>query len=303
MALADVGQGGWMETERVAARRSGTAWQAVGRAVRDAGEEVVRLLVPLVCGGCGAVDVALCPPCAAHLAGARRVESGAPRLDRFGEGVAWPVVAAGDYTGRVREVVVAWKDRDRADLTAALAPAVRRLASEFFRPLLQAEFAGREIWVVPVPSTAAARRRRGREPVTELARIVAAEALTAGSQPASPHQRVRLVRALVHVRSWGAVRDQVGLGVRERSGNLSGSIDVRPRHRSALGGQSPGAAPAACVLVDDVLTTGATLAECARAISRRGGDVVGAIVLAATPAPGSRGPSSGASVQASPQAR
>ena len=306
MARGDVLQGGWMETDRTVARGQGTTWRSMGRAVRvvrGAGEELVRLLVPLACGGCGAVDVSLCPSCAALLAGARRVESGAPRLDRLGDCVAWPVVAAGDYAGRVREVVVGWKDRGRADLTADLTPAVRHLASELFGALRQGTPPGQEFWVVPVPSTAGARRRRGREPVTELARIVAAEALSGCAQPTRARRRVRLVRALVHVRSWGAVRDQVGLGVRARSGNLSGSIDVRPRHRAGLDGQSAGQAPVACVLVDDVLTTGATLAECARAISRRGGIVVGAIVLAATPAPGSRGSSPGASVQASPHTR
>ncbi len=41
-----------------------------------------------------------------------------------------------------------------------------------------------------------------------------------------------------------------------------------------------------CILVDDVLTTGATLAAVERALERRGHDVLGATVLAATPAPG-----------------
>jgi adenine/guanine phosphoribosyltransferase-like PRPP-binding protein len=44
-----------------------------------------------------------------------------------------------------------------------------------------------------------------------------------------------------------------------------------------------------CILVDDVLTTGATLAAVERALERRGHDVLGATVLAATPAPGTRG--------------
>lgn len=268
-------------------------------ALRSAGGELTRLLVPLECGGCGAADVRLCPRCAAHLVGVRRAEAGAPRLDRFGDGAAWPVLAAGDYTGPVRELVVAWKDRDRADLTAALAPPVRRLAVEVAGQVLRGLQDGQEVWIVPVPSTSAARRRRGREPVTELARIVAAQT----AQTAQLAGRVRMARALVHVHRVSAVRDQVGLGVRARSGNLAGTLDVRLRWRSGLDGRASGCPPAACVLVDDVLTTGATLAESARAIGHRGGLVVAAVVLAATPAPGSRGLSPGASVQAPPQAR
>jgi len=40
-----------------------------------------------------------------------------------------------------------------------------------------------------------------------------------------------------------------------------------------------------CIIVDDVLTTGATLAEAARAVHQAGGIVRGAVVLAATRAP------------------
>ena len=275
-------------------------------ALRSAGSELGRLLVPLECGGCGTADVRVCARCAAHLTGVRRADAGAPRLDRFGDGAAWPVLAAGDYTGPVRELVVAWKDRDRADLTAAFTPPVRRLAAAITGQVLRGLQDGQDVWVVPVPSTSAARRRRGREPVTELAQIVAAQMTrTAQRIQADPQRadRVRVARALVHVHRLNVVRDQVGLGVRARSGNLAGTLDVRPRWRSSLDGRASGHPPAACVLVDDVLTTGATLAECARAIGRRGGHVVAAVVLAATPAPGSRGLSPGALVRASPQAR
>jgi orotate phosphoribosyltransferase len=53
---------------------------------------------------------------------------------------------------------------------------------------------------------------------------------------------------------------------------------VRPRHAEKIRGQR-------CVIVDDVLTTGATLAEAARAVSAAGGIVCGAVVLAATRPP------------------
>jgi adenine/guanine phosphoribosyltransferase-like PRPP-binding protein len=45
-----------------------------------------------------------------------------------------------------------------------------------------------------------------------------------------------------------------------------------------------------CIIVDDVLTTGATLAEAARAVHQAGGVVAGAVVLAATRPPDSADP-------------
>jgi predicted amidophosphoribosyltransferase len=45
-----------------------------------------------------------------------------------------------------------------------------------------------------------------------------------------------------------------------------------------------------CIIIDDVLTTGATLAEAARALHRSGAIVAGAVVLAATRPPDSSGP-------------
>jgi len=72
-----------------------------------------------------------------------------------------------------------------------------------------------------------------------------------------------------------AAADQVGLGARARGGNTSGialrrQVDVCGRWH---------------VLVDDVVTTGSTLAACCRALEAAGGLVLGAVVLAATPSP------------------
>jgi predicted amidophosphoribosyltransferase len=230
--------------------------------------ELARLLLPVACP-CGELDVRWCPRCAALLAGPPvRVERGAPRLDRL-DGVApVPVWALTPYAGPVRDVVVHWKDRGRADLDRLLAPALRGAAAQL-GPVLAAALAGAPAAVVPVPSTGAARRARSRDPVAVLARAVADGLHDAGVG-------ARVVPALAR---RGSGRDQVGLGARARWRNLAGAVRMTRHGTRTLGQRS------ACILVDDVLTTGATLAAVERALEQGGHDVLGATVLAATPSP------------------
>ena len=257
--------------------------------------DLVRLAVPLGCAGCGAVDVVLCDACRDALgSGAQRVDGAAPRLAQLpapltaegprtspvarpptGDGLVsrWPVLACAVGSGAVRTVVVSWKDRGRTDCTGVLGARLREAARSGV-PLVPVEgLAGREVWVVPVPSTRSAVRRRGRAHTVELARAATEELRASWSSAV----RVRLVPALVHARRRTA--DQSGLGARARWRNLAGALRVRRAAQTATSG------PAACVLVDDVLTTGATLAECARALHAAGHEVVLGLVLVATPTP------------------
>ncbi|MGB7819090.1 MAG: phosphoribosyltransferase family protein, partial [Ornithinibacter sp.] len=79
--------------------------------------------------------------------------------------------------------------------------------------------------------------------------------------------------ALRHVR---AVADQSGLGREERARNLNRALSVDPAWRDVIAGVP-------CLLVDDVVTTGATLCEAARAIRAEGASAVVAVTVAATP--------------------
>jgi ComF family protein len=106
--------------------------------------------------------------------------------------------------------------------------------------------------VVPVPLAPARARERGHDQADRLARSCAA---TAG---------VPLRRALRRVRD---TRSQVGLGRDERRLNLRDAFSAEPLD----GGVA---------LIDDVLTTGSTLSECARALKRAGAREVRALVVA-----------------------
>ncbi|MFB7800015.1 ComF family protein [Isoptericola sp. NPDC056134] len=233
--------------------------------------ELGRLVVPVWCPGCGAHDVPWCPACEALLGGPpARVEAAAGRLDRLDGVPVLPVWALAAYAGPVRELVVAWKDRGRADLDRLVGPPVRS-AARAVAALVARAVDGRPLLVVGAPSTAASRRARGRDHVRVLARAAAAGLHDAGLG-------ATVVPALTR---RGHGRDQVGLGARARARNLTGSVVTRDRVLARAGGDRP-----AVLLVDDVVTTGSTLAAAERALEDVGADVLGALVLAATPPPG-----------------
>lgn len=107
--------------------------------------------------------------------------------------------------------------------------------------------------VALLPPSRAALRRRGYDPVALLVR-------RAGHRPLQVLRRVRTGAA------------QKSLDVAGRAQNSAGSLVAI---RSLAGRR--------LVLVDDVMTTGATLLEAARAIRAAGGEVDAAVTLAATP--------------------
>ena len=231
---------------------------------RGLARDLLGLVLPISCAGCGADDDGWCPTCATALAGpARRVEQQAGRLDRMDGDPPVPVWAVADFAGPVRRAVSVWKDRGRTDLTGVLAAAARRAARAVADERV---WSGSPVLVVPAPSTPAARRARGWDPAAALAAAVADELNRRGA----PARVATVLR-----RAPG--RDQSGLSARARSRNLAGQVRVR---------RWPATPPGRAVLVDDVLTTGATFAACVHALDAAGVGVVAGVVVAATPHPG-----------------
>ncbi|MFN8083856.1 MAG: phosphoribosyltransferase family protein [Dermatophilaceae bacterium] len=212
---------------------------------------ILDLVLPATCAGCGATSHAWCPQCAAEMV---RAGSGpnALRADPTPRPMGLPPVhAAAPYAGVVRTALLAYKDGDRRDLRSVLAPLLARA--------VQAADAVGDAVLVPMPSRAAARRRRGDAPVADLVRVVGE---LSGREVADI---LRPVRRLA---------DQAGLDTTLRRANLAGAYRARERADLAAG--------RAVLLVDDVVTTGATLAEAARAVRAVGARPVGCATVAAT---------------------
>ncbi|MGA5463934.1 ComF family protein [Mycobacterium sp. NPDC050041] len=207
---------------------------------------MLDLILPLECGGCAAPSTRWCARCAVDL----RVPPDAPHLitPRVDPGV--PVFSLGRYAGTRRHAVVAVKERGRADLVRPLAGAL----SAGLAQLLRWGIVEAPITVVPAPTRRLAARRRGGDPVTRIGQVAV-----------TGHSGVGLVQAL-RLTAW--TRDSVGLSGPARARNVAGRVRLR----------RPVDGPV--ILVDDIVTTGATAAESTRVLQAAGAHVLAVLALA-----------------------
>jgi len=223
-----------------------------GRGVARKDQQVralLDLLLPTPCTGCGRTGSSWCERCAALLGRVARVHP--PQL-----GAAPPAYALARYAGPVRAAVLGYKERGRRALAGPLGEALATALAAL--PAVPAGCC----WLVPVPSRRGAAARRGGQHVEALA-AAAAVALAGRGRPAAVAPALRMARG---------VRDSVGLAPAARRQNLAGRVLLRP------GGCPPPGTPV--VLIDDVLTTGATAAACSAVLARSGVEVCAVVVLA-----------------------
>ena len=201
-----------------------------------------------LCGPCWSAIPRIAEPCCNHCGAP--FAAGGPRLcgPCAADPPAWDWArAAASYEGVVRDAIHALKFEGRRALARPLAALVR----EQWGSVLASDVTG----LVPVPLAGAREHGRGFNQAALLAEGVAAGL----DVPVRPRwlARVRVTRA------------QSELGAAERRANVRGAFAADP----ATAGRH-------VVVVDDVLTTGATAAECARALRAVGAARVGVLTVA-----------------------
>ncbi|WP_168211799.1 ComF family protein [Ruania zhangjianzhongii] len=253
--------------------------QTVVRSAVALSEDVVGLMLPVACAGCGRGERSLCAACAALFGAPYRCEEDTVVLGAqdYAPALGLPTWTTAAYAGPARHVVLAWKSGARPDLSRVLAEvgerAGRRLASELVLPAGSATFAGSgtasgakgaDLLVVPAPS--GWRRRTARL-------LVAADlaAALAGGLAAGTGARVWAVDVL---RRRGGSGHRLGAAARTRRGRGSARVVTAV----------PTGVPV--LIVDDVVTTGSTIHASRTALAGAGAEVIGAFALAATPRPG-----------------
>ncbi|WP_291377565.1 hypothetical protein [Demequina sp.] len=167
--------------------------------------------------------------------------------------------AIASLAGTNHAMVSAWKDAGRRDLDAFFAGVVRRGARDI------ADAVGSPISVVPVPARRRSTRRRGIDLPLLLAHSTATGLRDAGVD-------ARVVKALA-------------IGAGEQRGS---SARERWRQASSVRAVGRGRAQGRALLVDDVITTGATIAAATSALQVTFLTVAAGFCLAAAPAYGAR---------------
>ena len=222
-----------------------SAWLGV---IRD-------VVLPRGCAGCDAPDAVVCGECRELLDRTVAFDMPGTSMGR-GYACAW-------YRGAVRRVILGWKDHHDEECDVPLSEAMAVLAAR----CLQATVDGmRTVLVVPAPSSSASVHRRGRRHTVVLAAAVARACRDMGVDA-----RVVPLLTMDHVRGRS-----VQMGGGQRSRRVSGRIAVRRpelcRH-------------AHVIVVDDIVTTGATMRQCVDALRSSGAQVVTCLSVAYTPQP------------------
>ena len=206
---------------------------------------LAELIFPSRCIGCSQLGISICSLCR---------KSWHPHIYYREISVldkSYPVVSAVQYSPIASKVLLGAKESNLSAADNLLATAISHALTSFIK-----NYGGGDL--VGIPSRRSATRKRGRNFMIEIAKSVAAT------------QSTQSFDILQHTRS---VRDQSQLDAQARTHNIAGAfcVSLKSSKSATLGNTQP------LIIVDDLITTGATLAEAIRALRTAGFAVIGAV--------------------------
>jgi ComF family protein len=226
--------------------------------------KLLDFLLPASCHLCG-MDCQLspCPACQAQVMSddIKRCPHCGLRSNRDGETCAACLmhprafdhsVVACDYAPPLDQLVARLKYRGELDIAPVFARAIASQTHKQDLPDL----------LCPVPLAAQRLAERGYNQALEVARVLA--------------RLLKLPLAPALLLRWRETGSQAQLTAEERQHNVRGAFAIAPDDGKALNGLHIG-------VVDDVMTTGATLHELAALLKRHGAAKVTNLVFARTP--------------------
>lgn len=216
---------------------------------KSAIKNLADLVFPSRCIGCSQLGISICSNCRS---------SWHPHIylrEVSVAGAIYPVVSSVQYSPVASRVLLSAKESNIASADQLLIDAISHSLSHFVK-----RFGGTTL--VAIPSRRSATRKRGRnflgEITSEVARI--------------SENKISFIDTQLLVHSRG-VKDQSALNSRQRLSNVSGALAVPSKFKSRFSDGNIGP----LIIVDDLITTGATLTEAIRALLAAGFEVKGAV--------------------------
>ena len=207
---------------------------------------LTEIIFPSRCIGCTRLGISICSECR------KQWHPHIYQREINWNGENFPVLSAIQYSPIASRVLLSAKESQIRAADQLIVNGVVHSLNTFVKRYGSAT-------LVPVPSRKSANRKRGRNFLQEITSQVAAEV------GLSSHS------LLTHSRK---VRDQSRLNIADRSENLSRAFSIAPELTAQL---SAGNTGPTIIVIDDLITTGATLSEAIRALRTAGFTVLGAV--------------------------
>jgi predicted amidophosphoribosyltransferase len=214
-------------------------------------KNLAELVFPSRCIGCSQLGISICSIC--RKSWHTHIYHRSIKV----MGIQYPVISSIEYSPIASHVILRAKEANQVAADQLLVKAISHSLRYFLKNYGSGD-------LVAIPSRSSATRKRGRDFMQEITQSVAIiESLK--SREILQHQR--------------AVRDQSKLNSRQRNLNIAGAFSATGKlaklDKLAKMAISGNIGP--LIIVDDLVTTGATLAEAIRALRAAGFSVIGAV--------------------------